>query len=168
MSTEVDDFLAHFGVKGMKWGVSRASGSVKSAIGKRREKKAAVRKEREQNRDAAANAGYSSKQRRADFENLGRGGMRRVEKRIASGESIRAARTKEYASSTAKGLAVGAAILGTPIAISATSRGLSNLASSINAKRGAEAAAKLLADSKGLTSYKTIALAFDEATGRYR
>lgn len=168
MSTEVDDFLTHYGVKGMKWGVSRARDSMKSAAGKRREKKAAVLKERVQNRDAATNAGYSRGQRRSDFENLGRGGMRRIEKRIASGESIGSARTKEYASSTAKGLAVGAAILGTPKVIGAASRGLSGVATKINAKRGAEAAAKLLADSKGLTSYKTVALAFDEATGRYR
>lgn len=168
MSAEVDDFLAHYGVKGMKWGVTRASNSVKSAVGKRREKKAAVKKEREHNRDKAAEAGYTRRQRAKDFENLGRGGMRRVEKRIASGESIGKARTKEYASSTAKGLAIGAAILATPVAIGATSRGLSNLASSIDAKRGAEAAAKLLADSHGLTSYKTVALAFDAATGKWK
>lgn len=168
MSTEVDDFLAHYGVKGMKWGVTRVSNSVKGAISRRKEKSAAVKAERVRNRDGAAAAGYTSRQRRADFENLGRGGMRRVEKRITSGESIAKARTKEYASSTAKGLAIGTAIIGTPMAIGVTSRGLSSLASTINAKRGAAAAAKLFADNKGLTSYKTVSLAYDAVSNKWR
>lgn len=168
MSTEVDDFLAHYGVKGMKWGVTRASNSVKSAVGKRREKKAAVQKEREQNRSAAAKSGYSSRQRQSDLDNLGRRGTRRVEKRIADGESVDKARTKEYAASTAKGLAAAAVIMATPTVIGSASRGLSGVATKINAKRGAEAAAKIFADDKGLTSYKTLSLAFDATTGKWK
>jgi hypothetical protein len=32
LTKEVDEFLSHFGVKGMKWGVRRASGSGSSAL----------------------------------------------------------------------------------------------------------------------------------------
>jgi hypothetical protein len=168
MSDNVDDFLAHYGVKGMKWGVTRAAGGVKSAAGKIKAKSKAKKAQRKENADKAREAGYTKFQKGNDLQNVGTGGVRKIEKRIANGETIRAARAKEYASSTAKGLAVGAAILAAPIALVALDKGAANLAASVNAKRGAAAAAKLLSDEKGLTSYKTIALAFDKATGTFK
>ena len=178
MSNNVDDFLAHYGVKGMRWGVrkaasgiastaSSATAGVRDAVQRSKEKRATTKAERQHNFEAARNAGYSARQRRQDLEDIGRRGTRRVEKRIANGERIGMARFKERAANTARGLAVGTAILATPIAIGATSEGLSNLASHINAKRGAEAARKLFAESKGLTSYSTVALSFNPATGAW-
>lgn len=178
MSDNVDDFLAHYGVKGMKWGVRKAasgissagrsvSAGVRDAVQRSRERREVVLKERIANRDAARERGYTPGMREKDYRDLGRRGMRRVEKRIANGESIRTARLKEHAATTARGFAVGTAILATPIAIGAASRGLSSLASNINAKRGAQAAAKLLADTRGLTPYKTVALSFDATKGSW-
>lgn len=151
-SEEITNFLAHYGVRGMKWGQRRR----------------AVKAERVENRDKAAASGYSPSSRFGDYKNIGIRGVRKIEKRIAGGESIRAARTKEYASSMARGLAVAAAIIATPIAIGAASRGLTNVSHNINAKRGAAAAATILADTRGLTPYSTVALAFNSATNSWR
>jgi hypothetical protein len=168
MTDNVDDFLAHYGVKGMKWGVSRATDGVKSAVKRGKEKSAAKKAERQANSEAARAAGYTKMQRVNDLQNVGRGGTRKIEKRIANGETIVKARSKEYASSTAKGLAVAAAILAGPIALAALDKGAGNLAASIQGKRGAAAAAKIFADNKGLTSYNTVALAFDKASGAWK
>lgn len=176
MTDNIDDFLAHYGVKGMKWGVRKAASGVvnagtsvkagvKDAVQRSKEKRAVVKAERKANFEKARDAGYSARMRNQDLSDMGKKGVLRVEKRIANGEKINMARFKESVASTARGFAVGSAILATPVAIGATSRGLSNLASNINAKRGAEAAAKLLADSKGLTSYSTVALAFNATNG---
>lgn len=178
MTDNVEDFLAHYGVKGMKWGVRKAASSIsstgssvragiKDAVQRSKEKREVVKAERKANYEAALAAGYTQRQRYADSEQVGIRGVRRIEKRIANGEKIGSARFKERAASTARGLAIGTAILATPIAIGATSQGLSNLASNINAKRGAEAARQLFADNKGLTSYKTVALSYNAAKGTW-
>lgn len=176
--TDTDEFLEHYGVKGMKWGVRKAASGisnvglsvnagVRDAVQRSKEKREATQAERKANFEAAANAGYSARMRREDLSDIGKRGVRRVEKRIANGERVNVARFKENIASTARGFAVGTAILATPIAIGAASQGLSNLASHINAKRGAEAARQLFADSKGLTSYKTVALSYNAAKGMW-
>lgn len=166
--TDVDLFLAHYGVKGMRWGVTRARDSIKSAVKRGKEKRAAVKAERKAISKAAAAAGYTTRQRTIDFQDVGRKGVRKIEKRIADGEKINVARFKVQAATTAKGLAVGTAILAGPVALIAADRGAANLAATINAKRGAEAARQLFADEKGLMSYATVALSFDEATKSWK
>lgn len=176
MADSVDDFLAHYGVKGMRWGVSKAASGIASAtssvnsgvrdaVQRSKEKRAATEAERKANYNAAADAGYSPRMRNQDLSDIGKRGVRKVEKRIANGERINVARFKEDVASTARGFAIGSAVLATPVAIGLTSYGLSNLAKNINTKRGAEVARQLFADSKGLTPYSTVALAFNASKG---
>lgn len=65
----MSDYLIHYGVKGMKWG---------------------VRKEPQ-------NSSYSEKQRKRDREVYGRGGVKRINKSMNEGSSISGARSKEAA-----------------------------------------------------------------------
>lgn len=73
MSTDVDDFLMHYGVKGMKWGVTRSQASLDRAAG-RAEKKAA-KKEAKANKTPSA-----GKQR--DME------IKAARKRIMEGKNL--------------------------------------------------------------------------------
>lgn len=168
MTSEVDNFLEHYGVKGMKWGVTRASDGIRSGVGKIKAKRAAVNKERAANTQKARAAGYKDVSREYDTKYLGARSTRRIEKRIAGGENIDKARNREYNKQLVRGLAIGGALLVGPLAVTTLDRGAGNLAKHINGKRGAAAAAKVFADGKGLTSYKTFGLAFDAATGSYR
>lgn len=61
------DYLAHYGVKGMKWG----------------------------KRKAAQNSGYSSTQRKEDRNLYGAGGERRINRSMNRGNNVRSARSKE-------------------------------------------------------------------------
>lgn len=61
------DYLAHYGVKGMKWG----------------------------KRKAAQNSGYSSKQRKEDRSLYGAGGERRINRSMNRGHNVKSARSKE-------------------------------------------------------------------------
>ena len=61
------DYLAHYGVKGMKWGTRKAS----------------------------RNSGYSSKQRKEDRSLYGAGGERRINRSMNRGHNIKSARSKE-------------------------------------------------------------------------
>lgn len=152
MTDEVDDFLAHYGVKGMKWG----------------ERRAAKKQVRTDNANKAREAGYSTRARNYDMSNVGKKGVRKIEARVAAGESVRKAKAKVYTSTMLKGYAVGTAMMATPFALAAGTAGLQSLANSVNAKRGAAAAATLLADTRGLTSYSTVALAFDAASKTWK
>ena len=77
---EYYDYLAHFGIKGMKWGVRRyqnKDGSLTPA-GKRR-----------------YSEDYSEKQRIRDRKIYGKGAEKRINKRMLNGESIQSARHDE-------------------------------------------------------------------------
>lgn len=65
----MSDYLIHYGVKGMKWG---------------------VRKEPQ-------NSAYSAKQRKRDLDVYGRGGVKRINRSMNEGSSISGARSKEAA-----------------------------------------------------------------------
>jgi hypothetical protein len=164
MADNVDEFLAHYGVLGMQWGKRKAKEPKQT----RAQKKKAVAAERKANQQAARKAGYTPTMRIDDMSQVYLNGVRRIEKNVANGKSVAAARVQEYSRATAVGLGIGASLLAlrlSPMLLRKANVGLSTLASNINAKRGAKAAADLFANNKGLTSYSTVALAFDKAKG---
>lgn len=63
-----EDYLAHYGVKGMKWGVRRSS---------------------------KRNSNYSDTQRKQDVTLYGRGGERRINRSMNKGHNLKSARSKE-------------------------------------------------------------------------
>ena len=136
------DELAHYGVKGMKWG--------------------------QRKRDDSPNPRYSAKRRQEDQAIYGRGGVKRINRRMNAGATHNKAQLQEFG----LGLGVGVALAAAPIVLSTVASfggtAIRNAAASSAARRGAEATANAMADSRGLTSYRTIALAFDTASGTWK
>ena len=85
-----EDYIAHFGVKGMKWGKRKARGSSKSSGSKT----------------------YSNKAEAFDTVTLGPGMAAGVRNRVAKGETVKSARLKE----AGKTVAISAAIIGGTVA----------------------------------------------------
>lgn len=162
MTHPVDEaYLAHYGVLGMKWGVRKDKKS--GFMANRRAKSKARDKERASNTAKARKAGFNpTTSQRADF---GARGIRNIEKRIAEGDSPRKAVALETTKQTAQGLLVtgilSAAYIGATIVAP-------NMARSAAVKRGEKAAADLFANNKGITSYQTVALKFDDFAGVWR
>jgi len=77
--------LVHYGVKGMKWGVHKSQPD---------------------------NAGYSSSQRAADRRKLGRGAVKRINKRMNEGAPLAKARKQEHKRRARRDLAIAGAALG--------------------------------------------------------
>jgi len=90
--------LAHYGVKGMKWGVRRA------------ENKAA---------DAKFHEGYSKNDRIADALRYPAGSVKRINRRMHKGSTLREARKKEGQRTLMKAAAI-VALYNSPRAIGAT------------------------------------------------
>lgn len=117
-----NNYLAHYGVKGMKWGVRRAR---KKAVRTRRKNaqradrdnwRSMSRSERRKNRDKA-NARYTKADRATDQSVLGRGGVRRINRRMNKGQSHGQAFLREAARNAAIGTmaAVGYGLIETAI-----------------------------------------------------
>lgn len=149
VEAEKDAFLAHYGVPGMKWGKRRA----------------ARNQERQQNQDKAREKGYTAQQRSTDVALVGKSVARKVDKRVANGEAVDKARASESTKAVVKASVVAAAIYVAPKLIALGARKLDNALASAAISKGEKAAADLFASSKGVTSYKTISLAFDGARG---
>lgn len=101
-----NNYLAHYGVKGMKWGVQRAR---KKAVRTRRKNaqradrdnwRSMSRSERRKKRDKA-NARYTKADRSTDYGILGRGGVRRINRRMNKGQSHGQAFLREAARNAA-------------------------------------------------------------------
>ena len=72
------DYLIHYGVKGMKWGVRKDRGSLTGGRSK-------------------WNSNYSETQRTRDQAISGRGGVRRIHKSMNNGQTVSGARSIEAA-----------------------------------------------------------------------
>lgn len=130
-----EEVLAHYGVKGMQWGVRNPHHS------------------------------YSSGQQALDIHKFGDRGARRINRRLHKGKTHEQAVKTEKRQRVAKTAAL--VVYGTFVAHNLSKRYGPNLVRSIASKRatkaGAKAAANLLADTHGLTSYSAIHLTYNAA-----
>lgn len=122
MPTEVDDFLAHYGVPGMKWGKSKgSSGPSRSEVRK------ALK---------APNARYSQSARQFDKAVLGRGGVKAVNKRMNKGQTHKQASSAVFKRQILAGSVAAGLMLAAPHIANA---GVSKAASSPKRVRGQKA-----------------------------
>ena len=104
-----DIYLAHYGVKGMKWGVRRQQRRA-AARQDRNAWRSMSKKERKANRDKR-NKRYSDVDRGIDKATYGRGGVKRINRRMNKGQSHARASLTEAARATAIGTGAGVAAL---------------------------------------------------------
>lgn len=102
-----NNYLAHYGIKGMKWGVRRKR--KKAAQRADREAwKSMSRSERRANRDNR-NKRYSNTDRAIDQTLYGKGGVKRINRRMNKGQSHAQAYMREVGRTTLIGLGAYAA-----------------------------------------------------------
>lgn len=143
MSTE--EALAHFGIKGMRWGNHNAT---------------------------PIPAGITRGQNSYNAQQHGRRGAERIRARVAAGSDLKTAREAEHirnkkqTKAVAYGaLAAYAAIRITPVVAKYTMKALESSASRKVAAAGAKAAADAFSNNHGIANYSTINVAFNGAKG---
>lgn len=135
---DVDAFLAHHGVKGMKWGVRRGPDGVRPiarTLARSKFGKNAI--------DRARKAGKAVKKANTTDSD------KTLDKAFSTGHKVALAGVALY---------LGAQYM--PAIRATLVSGLNSAAARKTAAAGAKAAANILADSRGLTSYSTVALKF--------
>lgn len=133
----VNDFLQHYGVKGMRWG----------------KRKAAPRAE-----------GYSERDQRIDVNTHGRGGSKRINKSIEKGESLKTARNIETARRKQRRQnAIALTLTGAyalsvfaPEIMGATNNHVNNAVMRKKAANGERARQQAFSDRMGIPNYSTI------------
>ena len=85
---ERDNYLAHYGVLGMKWGVRRSQAQLDRAAGR------TTRKQKRAARDAP-NAKYTKSMQKTDKDNYGSRAPKRINRRVNKGKSVNQARLME-------------------------------------------------------------------------
>ena len=151
-----DPYLAHYGVKGMKWGVRR---QLRQAVRTRRKNaqhddrkkwKSMSKSERKANRDNP-NSRYAKSNREADESVYGKGGVKRINRRMNKGQSYtrallaEAGRTTAVGTAASFGIAAGFAIASNPQLAKNAGRVINNAAKMkaqdlINSAKAANAA----------------------------
>lgn len=143
-----EDYLEHYGVKGMKWGKRNSKSSVELADG------------------------YSKGQHRTDTEAFGKKRAAKINKRVAGGMDLKTARKKAGRSRDAATLVkfgaayVGAlAVMNAPYLMDRASVGVNTATlhrqQQNRKKAGAKVAADLFSDSRGIGNYPTVRLNYD-------
>jgi len=136
----LDEFLEHYGVPGMKWGKRKSKTTLAT--------------------------GYSKSQYNYDRGQMGNRYAKRVNKRVGKGDSVEDARTNEQRSRNRRHntrLAIGAGVIlfGPDIANIAV-RSLNTAVLAKQASNGRKQAEKQMRDSRvGLTNYETVRMNFD-------
>lgn len=153
---EVDDFLAHFGVKGMKWG-------------KHNSKQVAVPA-------APRAAGYTDRMQKNDFRRVGKQkGIEKVHQKVADGTPLNKAREQVANDRYKKKAQITTAVLGGAYALSIAAPMIKEFAGIAldqavvrkKASNGQKYAAKMFSDSHGIASYSTIRMEQNPTTGNW-
>lgn len=110
--------LVHYGVKGMHWGVRKAANTP--------------------------NAGYSPYHRTQDKRAVGRGGVKKINRRMNKGETHQSARKSVIRNRAMKRLAVAGALYATPEILSFADKTKGSIAQRAQTKRGQAAVAATL------------------------
>lgn len=151
---EVDNFLEHFGVKGMKWG-RRAKSSTPLA---------------------PQAAGYTPRMQKADFRRVGGAkGINKVNQKVADGKSLKSARESVTTERIQRNQKVAALVIsGTyaALVLGPMIKEFGGIAvdSAVMAKKasnGRKAANNMFAESHGISSYPTIRLSQNPTTGNW-
>lgn len=195
MTTELtyDNYLEHYGIKGMRWGVRREVGSDgtitnkvesknKSKMAKPTRKEKREEKREERRRLKAPNKDYKQGQRNVDRLKYGRHAEKRINRNMNRGDSHREALGKEMQyrkKAAAATAALVTAVYFSPeiasVAVSAINKGYSGLhnaayerKSQRNKAEAGRRAANAFSDSRGISNYRVIDLAFDSKTNVWR
>lgn len=109
----MENYLAHYGVLGMKWGVRNAEsrrrlGGPSPRVDARKKKRAAARVEKK--RLKAPNAKYTKDQRTSDALLLGNRGVKRINKSMNQGKTLNQARLSAAGKGVAEAILVGGAV----------------------------------------------------------
>lgn len=176
------DELAHYGVKGMRWGVRRDSDDKGPSKSQRIKADRAAAKAELPARDAELKAVLAEWKVAAKERNQTKrktperaaadAKLDAIDKRVNKADDAWAdtySRTfQKTPGEHAREWGGLAAVLAGSVAVTYGPTLLRNAASSAAARRGAAEAASAMADSRGLTSYRTIALAFDAVSGTWK
>lgn len=142
MAKSVDNFLAHYGVKGMKWGKRRAASNAPAS-------------------------GYSKYHQTQDLAAFGKGGPKRINRAMNKGktrdEALKTERKIRNTKTATLVLGAAAVYYGPRIA-DAHQKNRFRLYTAMNtaqAAKGRKFSADLLASSRGIANYETIALTLD-------
>lgn len=152
MSAELDNYLAHYGVVGMKWGKRKGGGSSKTR----------GKNPRHEN--------YGASQQRYDAAMYGNGHAKRVNNGMHDGKSLTEARSASYKVRNKRTVAKIALGVSTYALMAAGPSLKMGLDSAVLAKRhanGKKRTANLFADSNGIGSKPTVNLGYNPSTDRW-
>lgn len=111
--------LVHYGVKGMKWGVRRAEANK-------------------------SNSGYSQYHQTQDKKLVGRGGVKKINRRMNKGETHENARKSVLRNRAMKRIALGGALYAAPRILALADQTSGSIAQRAQTKRGQAAAAAVM------------------------
>lgn len=156
MAETAEDFLSHYGVKGMRWGKRRSSVS-----------------------SAPRAEGYTDRMLKTDRKYVGKKGINKVNEKVASGTDLAKARkevkdakaVRDVKVRTAVALGAYAAIKFGPVIVAAAEMGLNEAVMAKKKSNGKKAADRMFADNRsrshGLSTGPTIRLQQNPTTGNW-
>lgn len=144
-----EEALAHFGIKGMRWGHHKAEAAARAAL--------------------PVSKNYGVRNYSYDRQKFGQKGADRINEHMHNGMDYRTARKTEQRRQIKKRLIIAGSAYAAAMLVTHGPTLAQNLANGYvgkkNAAAASRAAANLLADSRGIGNHKIVDLGFNAATG---